>query len=95
MVNPQEIADMTNESKTQSILKSVSRKGMINSRIVRGFAFFVITLCILISVVASILAIWDFTKTDVLLRTIATCCVVGGGVTIFAMVNYAFGPPRQ
>ena len=66
-------------------------RGYLPPRAVRGFAFFVITLCIVISVVASVLAIWEFAKTDILWRTVATCFVVASGVAIFAFVNLAFG----
>jgi len=67
------------------------RRGYINPRLVKGFAFFVITLCIIISVVASILAIWEFAATDVLWRTVATCLVVAAGMATFAFSNAAFG----
>ena len=67
------------------------KRGYINSRIVKGFAFLVITVCIVISVVATVLAIWEFTETDVLWRTVATCFVVGAGAAVFALVNNVFG----
>ena len=70
---------------------SIERRGYINPRIVKGFAFFVITVCIVISVVATILAIWEFAETDVLWRTVATCFVVGAGAAVFALVNNVFG----
>jgi hypothetical protein len=68
--------------------------GYINPRIVKGLAFIIITLCLVISVVACILAIWQFADTDVLWRTIATCCVVAGGAAVFAVVNRVFGDTR-
>jgi len=72
--------------------KSAKKKtGFLNPQKVKGFAFFVMTLCILIAVLASILAIWEFADDDGLWRTIATCVVVAGGTGIFAMVNQAFG----
>ena len=67
------------------------RRGYLNPQIVKGFAFFVITICIVISVVACLLAIWEFAKPDVLWRTVATCVVVAAGVAIFTVVNTAFG----
>lgn len=67
------------------------KRGYISPGAVKGFAFFVITLCIVISVVASVLAIWEFAETDVLWRTVATCFVVAAGVAIFAVVNNVFG----
>jgi hypothetical protein len=32
-----------------------------------------------VAVVACLLAIWEFTGTDILWRTVATCAVIGGG----------------
>ncbi|MSR29599.1 MAG: hypothetical protein EXS03_08515 [Phycisphaerales bacterium] len=61
----------------------------------RSFAFWVISMCILVSVAACIMAIWDSSKSDVLWRTIATCVVVAGGCGIFAGVNVSFGSPRE
>jgi uncharacterized membrane protein required for colicin V production len=58
---------------------------------VRGFAFFVVTLCIAVSVVACVLAIWEFAVKDVLWRTVSTCVVVAAGVAIFALTNFVFG----
>lgn len=66
-------------------------RGFLNPGKVRAFAFYVISLCILVSVVASIFAIWDFSKNDALWRTIATCVVVAGGCGIFTIVNLSFG----
>jgi hypothetical protein len=54
-------------------------------------SFWTVTACILVSVVASLLAIWQFTGTDVLWRTVATCVVVGAGTLAFAWVNSMFG----
>jgi hypothetical protein len=49
---------------------------------------------LLISVAASVLAIWQFANTDTLWRTVATCIVVAGGTAAFALVNAAFGLER-
>ncbi|NDG64516.1 MAG: hypothetical protein EBY29_13795 [Planctomycetes bacterium] len=70
-------------------------RGFLNPGKVRAFAFWVITLCILVSIVASVLAIWDFSKSDALWRTIATCVVVAGGCGLFAVVNLSFGAPQD
>ena len=40
-----------------------------------------------VAVVALLLAIWQFTGTDVLWRTVATCVVVGAGTLAFSFVN--------
>jgi hypothetical protein len=66
-------------------------RGFLSPAKVRAFAFWTITLCILISVVASILAIWKFAEQDALWRTIATCLVIGFGTMVFALVNMSFG----
>jgi hypothetical protein len=83
---------MADEDRAAS--RSRENHGYINPRIVKGCAFVVITLCLVISVVACILAIWEFANTDVLWRTVATCCVVAAGVAIFAAVNRVFGDER-
>lgn len=66
-------------------------RGFLSPEKVRAFAFWMITLCILISVVAATLAIWDFSLKDALWRTIATCLVIGFGTMVFALVNMSFG----
>lgn len=67
------------------------RRGFLNIRMVRGLSFFITSICILIAVVASLLAIWKFTGTDVLWRTVATCAVVAGGAVTFSWVNILYG----
>ena len=67
------------------------RRGFLNPHIVHAVAFWIITTCIVVAVVAAILAIWEFTKTDVLWRTVATCLVIGVGTLLFAWVNGLFG----
>jgi hypothetical protein len=57
----------------------------------RVISFTVLAICIAISVIVSILAIWDFTKTDALWRTVATCIVVSGGMVAFGVVNSLYG----
>ena len=68
------------------------RRGFINPSLVRMVSFTVLTICIIICVVSCILAIWDFTKTDALWRTIATCIVVSGGMMAFGVINMLYGP---
>lgn len=70
-------------------------RGFLNPSKVRAFAFYLITLCIMVSVVASILAIWDFAKQDSLWRTIATCVVVAVGCGFFAVINMSFGSTEE
>ena len=74
-----------------SQVKGKEARGYIKPQAVKRFAFCVTTLCLVISVVACILAIWQFAQTDILWRTVATCFVVAAGVMIFAVVNTIFG----
>ena len=66
------------------------RRGFLNPNAVVACTFWTTCLCILVAVVASILAIWQFTRTDVLWRTVATCAVIGGGMLAFSFVNRLF-----
>jgi hypothetical protein len=66
-------------------------RGFLNPARVMVFAFWTTTVCIVIAVLASILAIWQFTGTDALWRTVATCVVVGAGTVAFAWLNTLFG----
>lgn len=68
-----------------------TRQGFLNPQMVRRLSFWTTSMCILVAVVACLLAIWQFTGTDVLWRTVATCAVVGGGTIAFAWVNTLFG----
>ena len=65
-------------------------RGFLNPRRVTTFAFWITAACILIAVLASILAIWEFTGTDALWRTVATCAVIGIGTLAFSAVNTLF-----
>lgn len=58
---------------------------------VRTISFWTTSACILVAVVASLLAIWNFTGTDILWRTVATCAVIGAGTVAFYWVNVLFG----
>ena len=71
--------------------RRLPRRGVLNPQLVRAVAFWTISLCLLVAVVACLLAIWQFTGTDVLWRTVATCAVIGGGTLAFAWVNALFG----
>ena len=66
------------------------QKGFLNPRVVLTFAFWITTTCIVVAVVASILAIWQFTGTDALWRTVATCAVIGAATLAFSFVNGLF-----
>ena len=66
-------------------------RGFLSPRRVTLFSFWITATCILVAVVASILAIWEFTGTDALWRTVATCVVIGVGTLAFSWVNTLFG----
>jgi len=56
-------------------------KGFLNPCTIKLFSF----------VFVSILAIWDFTKSDLWYRSLATLAVIAIGTAIFAVVNEKFG----
>ena len=68
------------------------RRGFLAPDKVRAVAFYMIALCVIISIVACILAIWDFAQQDTLWRTVATCVVIAAGCAVFTVVNVIFGP---
>jgi hypothetical protein len=70
-------------------------RGYFSPRSVRSFAFYTISLCIAASVVACILAIWDFTQKDALWRLVASFAVIGTGTALFTYVNGRFGEDRD
>jgi hypothetical protein len=67
------------------------QRGFLNPEVVIAFSFWTTIVCIVVAVMTCVLAIWQFTGTDALWRTVATCAVVGGGATIFAWANRFFG----
>jgi hypothetical protein len=67
------------------------RKGFLSPRKIKIFSFITISICIACSVMVSILAIWDFTKSDALYRSLATLAVIAIGTAIFSVVNEKFG----
>jgi hypothetical protein len=73
--------------------KKISRhgKGFLNPKIVKSATFYIITACIVLSVIACILAIWDFAKKDVFWRMVATFSVIAMGSALFALINNIFG----
>ena len=71
------------------------RQGYLNRAVVVSFAFWTTTVCIFVAVVASVLAIWQFTGTDALWRTVATCAVIGAGTLTFSWINGLFDPGER
>ena len=75
------------------------RRGYLNPRNIRRVAFWTTSSCIFVAVISCLLAIWQFTGTDVLWRTVATCAVIATGMVAFFVVNAVFdwpgdGPPH-
>ena len=68
----------------------MKKRGFLNPTLICRFAFWTTTACLLVAVVASVLAIWQFTGTDALWRTVATCAVIGAGTLTFSWVNGLF-----
>ena len=71
------------------------KRGFLNPRVVTKLAFWTTSACIIVAVVASLLAIWNFAGTDVLWRTVATCAVVGAGMLAFYVINTIFDRPIE
>jgi hypothetical protein len=67
------------------------KRGFLSPALIWRFCFWTISACLLVAVVASILAIWQFAGTDALWRTVATCAVIGAGALTFSWVNGLFG----
>lgn len=65
-------------------------RGFLNPRLVLKFAFWTTTACIAVATGAAVLAIWKFTGTDALWRTVATCAVIGAATLAFSFVNGLF-----
>jgi hypothetical protein len=71
------------------------RRGYLNPGIVLRLSFWITTLCIFVAVVSAVLAIWNFTGTDALWRTVATCTVIGAGTVAFSWINGLFDPGNR
>jgi 4-hydroxybenzoate polyprenyltransferase len=71
------------------------KRGFLNPHVVTKISFWTTSGCILVAVVACLLAIWQFTGTDVLWRTVATCAVIGGGMIAFYVINTIFDRPVE
>ena len=82
---------MSNNDNMIEKAKERKVRGFLNGRSVKAITFTIISLCIIFSMLFSILAIWDFAEKDVLYRTLATLGVVCLGCIIFSIVNDRFG----
>ncbi|MEM9026647.1 MAG: hypothetical protein AAGB06_06900 [Verrucomicrobiota bacterium] len=68
-----------------------SQVGFIDPKKVRILTFGTVNTCLGVSVVACLLAIWDFAEQDILWRTVATCVVLACGMILFSGINQIFG----
>ena len=66
------------------------KRGFLNPSLVQTICFWTTSACILVAVVACLLAIWQFAGTDILWRTVATCAVIGSGMIAFFVINTLF-----
>lgn len=69
----------------------MSHRGFLNPRVVRGITFVITLVCIVVAVVAALLAIWEFSGTDTMWRTVASCAVIGGGAVLLSLINTRLG----
>lgn len=69
-------------------------KGFFNPRVVKAISFYLISSCIILSVILSIMAIWDYAQNDTFYRMIATLGVIALGSAIFSYVNGVFGEEK-
>ena len=82
---------MERENTEQVVKGNRQSKGVINPVVVRGVAFVVITLSLVVCTVLCILAIWQFTESDAVWRAIATFIVVSVATGVFTFVNERLG----
>jgi hypothetical protein len=67
------------------------KRGFLNQKVVVAWSFWITSGCVIVAVVSAVLAIWEFTGTDALWRTVATCAVIAAGTAVFSRINAMFG----
>ncbi|MDQ3323291.1 MAG: hypothetical protein M3525_12795 [Acidobacteriota bacterium] len=82
---------MEMEKNERAVKIKPEMRGVINPALVRGIAFVVITLSLVVCTVLCILAIWQFTESDAVWRAIATFIVVSVATGVFTFVNERLG----
>jgi hypothetical protein len=70
-------------------------KGFFPPKAVKTAAFYIISLCLVASVLVGVLAIWDFAARDTFWRMLATFFVIAAGAAVFLLVNGIFGEERE
>lgn len=78
-----------NQKKLEQMDKN--EKGFLNPEKVKAFAFFIILACVIIGIIVSILAIWEFAERDTLYRALATLGVISFGCIAFSFINDYYG----
>ena len=66
-------------------------KGYLDHRIIKGAIFYICTICLLLGMVSSVLAIWDVLDEEGLHRALGTLAVIAFGSLLFMGINLAFG----
>lgn len=66
-------------------------KGYLDHRIIKGAIFYICTICLLLGMVSSVLAIWDILDEQGLHRSLGTLAVIAFGSLLFMGINLAFG----
>lgn len=82
---------MEKETPESTIKMKREIKGVVEPKLVRIISFTIITLSLVACTVLCILAIWQFTQSDVVWRAIATFIVVSVATGIFTFVNEKLG----
>ncbi len=82
---------MEKEKPAQVVRIKHETRGVVNPNLVRGIAFVVITVSLIVCTVLCILAIWQFTESDAVWRAIATFIVVSVATGVFTFVNERLG----
>ena len=82
--------DDQTESQPQEEPEAAERAGVINPKAVRLVAFLIITLSILACTVMSILAVWEFTRSDTVWRAFTTLVIISFSSGLFVIVNEKF-----
>lgn len=70
-------------------------KGFLDHRVVKAAIFYVCTICLIASMAASILSIWEVFDSVTLHRCLSTLAVVFFGSLFFLGLNLSFGSLTQ
>ena len=66
-------------------------KGYLDHRVIKGAIFYICTLCLLLAMIASVLAIWEMIGEEHLNQCLGTLAVIAFGSLLFLGLNLAFG----